>query len=187
MKEIKQGFIIFILFSVLTGLAYPIFVTTVAQIIWKDNANGSLVESQGKVIGSELIGQSFTSVKYFHGRPSNVDYKGSNSGASNLAPTSKKLIEITENEITKTRVENNLSKDVKVPGDLVLSSASGLDPHISPESALLQAQRVAKARDISLDNVKQLILTNTENPQFKILGQKRVNVLKLNLSLDRIN
>ncbi len=187
MKEIKQGFIIFILFSILTGLAYPVFVTGVAQIIWRDNANGSLIRVENKVIGSKLIGQSFTSAKYFHGRPSATDYKGSISGATNLGPTSKKLMEITENEITKLRVENNLSKNVNIPGDLVLSSASGLDPHISPESALLQAQRVAKARGISLENVKQLILKTKEKPQFKILGQRRINVLELNLSLDRIN
>ena len=185
MKEIKQGFMIFILFSILTGLIYPAFVTVVAQIIWKDKANGSLIKIDGKVIGSKLIGQKFTGSKYFYGRPSAVDYKGSISGASNLGPTSKKLFETVEQEIKKVRAENNLPANAKIPGDLVLSSASGLDPHISLESAYLQASRVAQARGISLDEVKKLIMKNTDKPQFNFLGQRRVNILALNLELDK--
>ena len=185
MKEIKQGFIIFILFAILTGIIYPIFVTGIAQVVWKDKANGSLIKVDGKVIGSKLIGQKFTDPQYFHGRPSAVDYKGSISGASNLGPTSKKLFEAARQEIERVRTENNLSNDMKIPADLVLSSASGLDSHISLKSALLQAPRVAQARGISLENVKALIVKNTEKPQFKFLGQTKINVLALNLELDR--
>ena len=186
MKEIKQGFMIFILFSVLTGLIYPSFITAIAQIVWKEKANGSLIKVDEKVIGSKLIGQKFISSKYFHGRPSAVDYKGSISGASNLGPTSKKLFETVEQEIKKVRTENNLPANTKIPADLVLSSASGLDPHISLESAYLQAPRVAQARGILLDDVKKLVVKNIEKPQLKFLGQTTVNVLRLNLELDRI-
>lgn len=185
MKEIKQGLIIFIIFSLLTGIIYPGFITLAAKIIWKEKANGSLIKTDGTIIGSKLIGQKFTSPGYFHGRPSTVDYKGNISGASNLSPTSKKLIEVTKQEITKIKVENNIAADSKIPADLVLSSASGLDPHISLESALLQAPRVAAVRGLTLEDVKNLITKNTEEPTFKFLGQRRINVLGLNLDLDK--
>lgn len=131
-----------------------------------------------------FIGQKFTSSKYFHGRPSTVDYKGSVSGASNLGPTSKKLMEVTKQEVNKVRIENNISANTEIPGDLVLTSASGLDPHISLESALLQAPRIARVRGVMVEEIKKLVYKNLEEPQFKFLGQKRVNVLTLNLNLD---
>lgn len=186
MGEIKRGLIIFILFSVMAGILYPIFITGVAQVFWKNQANGSLIKVGDNILGSKLIGQKFTSSKYFHGRPSIVNYKGNISGASNLGPTSKKLIENAKIEINKVRNENNLRLDSKISADLVLSSASGLDPHISLDSALLQASRIAKVRGVVLDKVKGLIYKNLEEPQFKFLGQKRVNVLTLNLDLDKI-
>ena len=186
MGEIKRGFIIFILFSIFTGLIYPFFITGIAQVFWREKANGSLIVKDEKIIGSKLIGQDFTSPEYFHGRPSAVSYKGSISGASNLGPTSKKLFETVEQEIKKVRTENNLPANTKIPADLVLSSASGLDPHISLESAYLQAPRVAQVRGISLDDVKKLVVKNIEKPQLKFLGQTTVNVLRLNLELDRI-
>ena len=185
MQEIKRGLIIFLLLTVLTGLIYPLFITGVAQLIWSHNANGSLITKSGHVIGSKLIGQVFSSPRYFHGRPSSVNYKGSISGASNLGPTSKKLLQETQNQINKVREENKLQNDLPLPADLVLSSGSGLDPHISKEAALLQAPRIAKERNISLEKVQGLICKNTEPPQLKIFGQPRVNVLQLNLDLDR--
>lgn len=186
MGEIKRGFIVFILFSVLTGLIYPVLITGVAQVFWKDKANGSLIIKDKEAIGSKLIGQAFTSSRYFHGRPSVVDYKGSVSSASNLGPTSSKLIENVQKQVIRTRAENGLEIDSKIPADLVLSSASGLDPHISLDSALLQVTRIAKVREITLDKVKSLIYKNLEEPQFKFLGQNRVNVLTLNLELDKL-
>lgn len=184
MGEVKRGLIIFILFSILTGLIYPFFITSISQILWKEKSNGSLVKKEAVVVGSTLLGQNFTSPRYFHGRPSSVDYKGSISGASNLGPTSKKFFENTSKQIDMVRSENHLSVDYKIPADLVLASASGLDPHISLDSALLQANRIANTRGINIDEVKRLIHKNLEEPQFKLLGQKRVNVLSLNLALD---
>ena len=186
MQEIKRGLIIFLLLTVLTGLIYPLFITGVAQLVWSSKANGSLITRDGKVIGSKLIGQMFASSKYFHSRPSSVNYKGSISGASNLGPTSKRLLEQVQNQINKVREENFLSSDSPIPSDLVLSSGSGLDPHISKEAALLQAPKVAKARNISLEKVQKLIHKNTEPPQLKIFGHPKVNVLTLNLDLDKL-
>ena len=184
MQEIKRGSIIFLLLTVLTGLAYPLFITGAAQLIWSHQANGSLIKKNGHVVGSKLIGQMFSSPKYFHGRPSSVDYKGSVSGASNLGPTSKKLFQETQKQINKVREENLLPDDSPLPADLVLSSGSGLDPHISKEAALLQAPRIARERNISLEKVQELIHKNIELPQLKIFGQPRINVLMLNLDLD---
>lgn len=186
MKEIKQGFIIFILFSIVTGLIYPAFITTIAQILWEEKANGSLIKTDRGVIGSKLIGQKFTSSQYFHGRPSAIDYKGSISGASNLGPTNKKLFEMVEKEIKNIRTENNLSESAKVPADLALSSASGLDPHISVEAALLQAGRISKVRKIEKEKIVKLINKHIEHKQLGFLGEERINVLKLNLELDNI-
>ncbi len=187
MGEVKRGLIIFILFSILTGLIYPFFIAGIGQILWKEKANGSLVKKENVVIGSKLLGQNFSNPRYFHGRPSYVDYKGSISGASNLGPTSKKLFENASRQINLIRNENNLSADYKIPADLILASASGLDPHISLDSALLQANRIANTRGINIDEVKRLIHKNLEEPQFKLLGQKRINVLNLNLALDEIS
>ncbi len=184
MGVLKQGFIIFIIFSVLTGIIYPVFITTIVQLVMKDKANGSFIKLNGRIIGSELIGQKFTSSKYFHGRPSAIDYSGNISGASNLGPTSRKLIELTGSEINKVKVRNNLAPDVKIPADLVLSSASGLDPHISLQSALLQVSRVASERGVAREDLVKLVVKNTEKPQLGFLGEERVNVLKLNLELD---
>ena len=185
MQEIKRGLIIFLLLTVLTGLIYPLFITGVAQLVWFSKANGSLLTKDGRIIGSKLIGQMFSSPQYFHGRPSSVNYKGNISGASNLGPTSKKLLEQVQNQINNVRKENFLSDDSPISSDLVLSSGSGLDPHISKEAALLQAPRIARVRNIGLEKVQELIHKNTELPELKIFGQSRVNVLKLNLDLDK--
>lgn len=185
MQEIKRGLIIFLFFTVLTGLIYPLFITGVAQLIWTHQANGSLITRDDHIVGSKLIGQMFSSPKYFHGRPSDVSYKGNISGASNAGPTSKKFLKEVQNQINKVREENKLQNGLLLPADIVLSSGSGLDPHISKEAALLQAPRIARARNISLERVQELICKNTELPRLKIFGHPGVNVLTLNLDLDR--
>jgi K+-transporting ATPase ATPase C chain len=151
-----------------------------------DKASGSLLYVNGTVVGSELIGQNFTSPGYFRGRPSAVGYAGNNSGASNYGPTSAKLMEQVLQRVEQVRHENGLLPNASVPADLVLASGSGLDPHISPESALLQVQRVAKARGLDDSNVRTLVEEHIESLQFGILGQHKVNVLKLNLALDEL-
>jgi K+-transporting ATPase ATPase C chain len=149
-------------------------------------ANGSLLYVDGKVVGSELIGQSFTSPGYFHGRPSAVGYDATGSGASNLGPSSAKLMEQVKERIEKVRQENGLAPDAPVPADMVLASGSGLDPHISPENARLQIGRVAKARKLPESDVKALVEKFIEPPQFGMLGAEKVNVLKLNIALDEL-
>jgi len=167
-------------------LILTLLVTLVAQITMPDKANGSLLYVDGKVVGSELIGQSFTSPGYFHGRPSAVDYDSAESGGSNYGPTSAKLMEQVSQRIEQVRRENGLSSDAPVPADLVLASGSGLDPHISVEGAMLQVPRVATARGLPESEVKMLVEQHIETLQLGFLGQERVNVLKLNLALDEL-
>lgn len=167
--------------------AYPLLVWGIAQALFPDKANGSLIIRNGMIIGSKLIGQNFTDAKYFHPRPSSagdVGYDATSSGGSNLGPTSKKLIDSVRERVKAYRAENNLPPTDSVPVDAVTSSASGLDPHISVENALLQAPRVAKARGISEKVVLSKIKANTDGRDLGILGDSRVNVLMLNLSLD---
>jgi K+-transporting ATPase ATPase C chain len=184
-KTIKISIILLILVSA-GQVAYTYFVTAVAQITMPDKANGSLLYVDGKVVGSELIGQSFTSPGYFHGRPSALDYEGDESAGSNLGPTSAKLMEKVSQRVEQVRRENGLAADAPVPADLVLTSASGLDPHISVESAMLQVARVATARGLPEPAVKALVDEHIEPPQLGVLGQEKVNVLKLNLALDEL-
>jgi K+-transporting ATPase ATPase C chain len=161
--------------------------TGIIQIAMPEQARGSLIVVNGTVVGSELIGQNFSSPDYFHGRPSAVDYAGNGSGASNFGPTSKKLMEQVSQRISEVRAENNLSSNATVPSELVLTSASGLDPHISVEGAMLQVPRLAVARGIPESEVKVLVYQHIEPAQFGIMGQERVNVLNLNLALDELN
>ena len=182
--------IIFALFAILTGLAYPLFMTGFAQVAFKAKANGSIVKQNGKSVGSELIGQSFTGPTYFHGRPSAAGtdgYDATTSGASNLGPTNPKLTELISQRAAEVRKENGLAPDAKVPADLVEASASGLDPDISPESALLQVKRVAQKRNLPQAVVLELVKSHIEERQLSVLGEPRVNVLDLNLALDRIS
>jgi len=182
--------IIFAVFAVLTGLAYPLFMTGFAQVAFNNKANGSIVKQDGKSVGSELIGQSFTGPSYFHGRPSAAGtngYDATASGASNLGPTNPKLTELISQRAAQVRKENGLAPDAKVPADLVEASASGLDPDISPASALLQVKRVALARNLPESVVLELVKSHVQDRQLSVLGEKRVNVLELNLALDRMS
>jgi potassium-transporting ATPase KdpC subunit len=167
-------------------VAYVLFWDQVAQTLMPYRANGSLLYVNGTLVGSELIGQSFTSPGYFHGRPSAVDYTGDASGGSGLGPSSKKLIDQVTQRVAQVRVEDNLPPDAPVPADLVLSSASGLDPNISVESAMIQVSRIAKERKLTESDVRALVQQHIEPPQFGVLGAEKINVLKLNLALDEL-
>jgi K+-transporting ATPase ATPase C chain len=169
--------------TILFGLAYPLVVTELSQWFFPRQSNGSLVTRGGKVVGSQLIGQTFSSDSYFHARPSNAGdgYDAANSSGSNLAPTNHALIERVQGDVAKLRAEN---PNAPIPVDLVTASGSGLDPHISPAAAEFQVPRVARARKISQDSLRALIARHTEARQFGVFGEPRVNVLELNLDLD---
>ncbi len=184
-KQLKIGLMFFAIICVLS-LAYSVFLTGVAEVVAPAKANGSLITVDGQVVGSELIGQSFTSPGYFNGRPSAVVYAGNNSGGSNYGPTSDELMKQVQARIEEVRKANNLPPDTPVPADLVLASGSGLDPDISVGSAMLQVPRVAAARGLPEDDVKKLVEQHTQPPEFGFIGQERVNVLKLNLALDEL-
>jgi K+-transporting ATPase ATPase C chain len=188
MKAFKCALLFFVLFSVLTGLVYPFLITGLCQLIFTHKANGSLIVANGNVIGSGLIGQSFTSAKYFNGRPSAIEkpYDASNSGASNFGPSNAKFLGETGKRIEKVRQENGLRPDASVPADLVLASGSGLDPHITLDAALIQVPRVASARKLPEAQVRRLVDDMTEAPFLGLAGEKRVNVLKLNLAIDAL-
>lgn len=187
MNELIRSIKVFFIFSVLLGIVYPLLITIIAQIAFPYKANGSLVYVNNTVIGSELIGQNFDKPEYFNSRPSAVDYNAQGSGGSNYGPTNKKLIERTKTQINRIKAENNLNPDYKIPADIVLTSSSGLDPHISFENAELQAKRISKIRNISENNIKNLIQKNTDPDFIGLWGQPGINVLKLNVALDKIS
>ncbi len=187
LKQILPGLRIKLFMTLLLGVAYPLAITGLCQIIFPRRANGSLVSVDGRVVGSELIGQNFTRPGYFQPRPSAAGqdgYDATASSGSNYGPTNQKLIDRVKSSVEKFRKENP-EYTGPIPVDLVTASASGLDPHISPESALAQAPRVAKARGLATGRVVELIAQHTENPELGLMGESRVNVLRLNLALDR--
>jgi potassium-transporting ATPase KdpC subunit len=194
-KEIRPAIIVLVLLTAITGLAYPLAMTEIAGALFPRQAQGSLMERDGQVIGSALIGQEFKDDKYFHGRPSATTapdpadssktvpapYNAANSGGSNLGPTSKALNDRVKEDVDKLKAENS---HLPIPIDLVTTSASGLDPDISPEGALFQVPRVAKARNMPEARIRQLVTANTEGRLIGLVGEPRVNVLALNLALD---
>ena len=197
LRLIRPAIVVLVALTLVTGLVYPLAMTGIAQVLFPRQAQGSLIERNGVVVGSELVGQVFESDKYFHGRPSATTapdpndstktvpapYNATNSGGSNLGPSNKALVDRVQGDLDKLKQEN---PSASVPPDLVTTSASGLDPHISPEAALFQVPRIAKARNLPEDRVRQLVADHTEGRFLGLLGESRVNVLLLNLALDQL-
>lgn len=189
-SELRGAVMVTLVLAVVCCGIYPVVVFGISQVLFRDKANGSLiVDSNGTIHGSRLIGQQFTAEKYFHSRPSAAGngYDATSSGGSNLGPTSKKLADSVTQNIADYRSQNGLGTNEPVPADAVTASASGLDPHISVRNAELQTSRVAKARNLAVDKIRELVRSNTDQPGLGILGEPGVNVLKLNLALDNLS
>jgi len=190
LQEVKVSVLATLALVVILCGAYPLVVWGIAQVVFPNQANGSLVEVRNKIVGSGLLAQNFSGPQYFHPRPSaagDVGYDGASSGGSNLGPLSQKLSDQVKERVDKYRTENNLPAATLVPADAVTASGSGLDPHLSLRNAAIQAPRVAKTRKLSADKVKRLIQDFTEGPDLGFLGEPGVNVLRLNLALDALS
>jgi K+-transporting ATPase ATPase C chain len=188
-KQTISALRLLIVLTVLTGIAYPLAMAGVAQAVFPKQANGSLVYVNDKAVGSILLGQNFTTAKYFHGRPSSAGtdgYDAAGSSGSNLGPTSKKLMDTIKDNIEKVRSENQIAESIPISSDLVMASASGLDPDISPEAAYLQVNRIANERGIAENEVRGLVTSHVQVRQLGFLGAERVNVLALNMALDQL-
>ncbi len=197
LNQLRPALVVIVALTLLTGLVYPLAMTGIAGVLFPRQASGSLVEANGKVVGSALIAQGFSSDRYFHPRPSATTapdpkdasktvpapYNAANSGASNLGPTSKALADRVKADVAKLQPEN---PGTPVPADLVTTSASGLDPDISPEAALFQVPRIAKARGVLADTLRDLVARHTQTRELGLFGEPRVNVLQLNLALDAL-
>ena len=197
LRELRPAIVLVIILTLITGLVYPLVMTGIAGVLFPNQAQGSLVTVDGKVVGSTLIGQEFTSDKYFHGRPSATTapdpndssktvpapYNAANSGGSNLGPTNKALVDRVKADVDKLKAEN---LSMPVPIDLVTTTGGGLDPHITPEAAMFQVPRVAKARNLPEDRVRELVNAQVEGRLLGLLGEPRVNVLALNMALDGV-
>jgi K+-transporting ATPase ATPase C chain len=184
LKELRPAILITFVLTIITGILYPLAVTGIAQTIFHKQANGSLIERDGKVIGSEIIGQNFAKPEYFHPRPSQNSYDAANSGGSNLGPTNPALADRLKKDAETFR-KDNPDYTGPIPADAITASGSGLDPEISPANALAQAARVAKTRGASTDAMQSLVAVNTQQRDLGVLGEPRVNVLKLNMALDQ--
>lgn len=184
MRNLKTSLLMLGIFSLLLGVIYPLAITGIAGLVWPHQVNGNMVRINGKAVGSLLIGQQFSSPLYFHGRPSECGYDAAHSAGLNLGPSNPQLLTRVRARIDSIRTENGLPGDAPVPADLVLASGSGLDPDISPASALLQVGRVARTRNLEPALVRSLVLRSIDHPFLGVFGQPRVNVLRLNIALD---
>jgi potassium-transporting ATPase KdpC subunit len=188
-RQISSAVVMLAVLTVIAGGVYPLVMTGLAQVLFPFQANGSIITRGGVPVGSQLIGQSFSAPGYFHGRPSAAGqdgYDATASGGSNLGPTNKKLIDTVADNLRKVREENGLEVSVGVPSELVLASASGLDPDITPAAAYLQIGRIARERGVGVDQVHQIISSHSKERQGGLFGEPRVNVLELNLALDSL-
>ena len=185
-RQLAPALIVFLALTLLTGVLYPLALTGVSQVMFPGRADGSLIERDGTIVGSRLLGQSFAGERYFHPRPSAAGdgYDGASSSASNLGPTNEDLLASVEERVAAYRETNEMPPEIDVPVDAVTASGSGLDPHISPENAELQAARVARVRGLSLEDVRALVDEHTDSRSLGFLGEDGVNVLELNLALD---
>ncbi len=186
MKEIRTALLVILVFSLLLGVVYPLVLTGIGQLAFPWRANGSPVSVGERVVGSDLLGQAFSSARYFHGRPSPSNYDAMASGASNLGPSNPALLLATRDRVERIRIENGLSSGTPIPADLVLASASGLDPEISLDGALLQAERIATARGLDVIAIRNLAEKMAVAPFLGAFGERRINVLRLNLALDEL-
>jgi len=189
MRTLIISFRIFLFFAILTGIAYPLLITGIEELVFHEKANGSLIVIDNRIIGSELIGQKFESKKYFSSRPSAISYNPLPSGGSNYGLTNSRLKKIVEERKIQFIDFNKIDTSAVIPSEMVFASASGLDPHVSPEAANLQVNRISEARNFNESQklrLENLIIDLTENPHFSLLGEARINILKLNLELDKI-